>query len=199
MPSIWGETLGEHRALVLDRLVDAFAQLVRERGFEATTMAAVAERAGLARSAVYNHVRDKHDLLLTHTARVLERTAADLQAALDAEEGVERKLARFVHVTFHSWAAEPGAGHDVMASLDEDERERLLRQLAPMGQMLADVLRDGVQSGELAGGQPEELARFVFATLEGYRLAIASGELDPDRTAQQVTRLVLHGVIGTPG
>jgi len=195
MPSIWGETLDEHRVLVLDRLVDAFADLVRERGFEATTMAAVAERAGLARSAIYNHVRDKHDLLLTHTGRVLTAATDALRRSLADEVGVERQLARFVEVTFHGWAHDPSAGHDVAQLLDDEERARLGRQLAPLGALLEDVLREGVERGEVTTAvTPAELARFVFATLQGYRLAIASGELAPAPTAVQVARLLLRGL-----
>jgi AcrR family transcriptional regulator len=196
MPAIWSTTLSEHRALVRERLLDAFAELVRERGLEATTLAAVAERAGIARSAVYNHVKDKHDLLLGHTARMLESAAGHLRAALDAEQGAERKLARYVQVTFTSWAAEPGAGDDLMPALSEPEQARLRAQLAPMRQILGEVLHAGVEEGRFRAGDPAVLARFVAATLEGYRRELGSGAVDAAATAEQVTGLLLHGLRG---
>lgn len=198
MPSIWGETLSEHRALVLERLTDAFADLMRERGFEGTTLAAVAERAGIARSAVYNHVKDKHDLLLVHTERVLERTGAELRRALDAERGADRKLARYVEVAFVSWATEASAGMDVMQALDEDDRVRLRRQLAPMFDLLAAVIREGVASGLFRAGSPQELAQFVAAALDGYRMRLGAGDLEPRAAAEQVSTLLLHGLTGEP-
>jgi AcrR family transcriptional regulator len=196
MPTIWGTTLSEHRALVRERLLDAFSDLVRERGLEATTLAAVAERAGIARSAVYNHVKDKHDLLLGHTARVLEDTADELRRALDAETGPERKLRRYVEVAFTSWAAEPGAGSDLMPTLSEEEQARLRAQLAPMLRILGGLVQEGVAEGRFGAGEPSALTRFVAATLEGYRRALGSGELEPGETAEQVAGLLLHGLRG---
>jgi AcrR family transcriptional regulator len=197
MPSIWGTSLEEHRTLVLERLLDAFAELVRERGIEGTTLAAVAERAGLARSAVYNHVRDKHDLVLAHTERGLRKAAAQLEASHDAGETADRRLDHFVRTAFHSWIAEPGSGADLMPQLDDAQRARLFAHLAPMVQMLRSIVEDGIAEGTFRPGPPERLAGFVSATLEGYRRSL-DGDVDPDELADDVVALLLHNLAGSP-
>jgi AcrR family transcriptional regulator len=195
MPSIWGTSLEEHRALVLERLLDAFADLVRERGVEGTTLAAVAERAGLARSAVYNHVRDKHDLVLAHTERGLRKAAEQLEASHDARLPADRRLDHFVRTAFHSWIAEPGASADLVSQLDEAQRARLFAHLAPMTRMLHSIVEDGIAEGTFRAASPDRLAGFVSATLEGYRRSL-SGDMDPDELADDVVALLLDGLSG---
>ena len=43
-------------------LIDAAAALIREKGYERTTLADVAARAGMARGAIYGNFKDRSDL-----------------------------------------------------------------------------------------------------------------------------------------
>ena len=56
--------------------LSAFAGLLMERGYDAVSVAGVAERAGVGRSTLYEHFRTKDDLL----AASLERPLAPLAA-----------------------------------------------------------------------------------------------------------------------
>ena len=198
MPSIWADTLGEHRALVRQRLLDAFADLVQERGLEQTTLAAVAERAGIARSAVYNHVADKHELILAHAEQVLGVAAEHLGRALPPDLPAAERLAIYVQATFRSFAVEPAAVADVMGLLDPDQQQRLLGYLQPLRALLEQIVRDGVDEGTFRG-DAEDLTRFVWATLSGYRSAWQRVEIDADEGAAVCTRLLLGGLAGTAG
>lgn len=197
MPSIWATTLEEHRALVLGRLLDAFAELLHERGLEATTVAAVAERAGIARSAVYNHVGDKHELLLAHAERLFRRAAEDLRAQLPADLPARERLRRYVAATFAGVGGEPAAGTDVMGLLDGRQQERLRAHLRPLHDLLRDVIRDGLADGSFRGGSVDDLAGFVSAVLSGYHGPLTRGELDPTTAAAQCAHLLLDGIGGS--
>src|SRR5689334_1260614 len=48
-----------------DRLGDALVDLMQERPFDAITVQAVLDRAGVSRSTFYEHFRDKDDLFLS--------------------------------------------------------------------------------------------------------------------------------------
>lgn len=84
-------------------VLDAARDLIAERGFAATTMAAVAERAGVTRRAVYLHFATKADLLAALFDYVSDREqlAASLQRVwrspgpVAALEEWARHLARF--------------------------------------------------------------------------------------------------------
>ena len=55
MPKIIGESLASHREITRSRLFEALGSLMAEQSFESITMSQIAERAGVGRTAVYNH------------------------------------------------------------------------------------------------------------------------------------------------
>ncbi|HEY8543620.1 MAG TPA: helix-turn-helix domain-containing protein [Acidimicrobiales bacterium] len=54
-------------------LLEAATEVCAERGFDGTTLARIAERAGVSPSAVYNHYASREDLLYAAAVRGLER------------------------------------------------------------------------------------------------------------------------------
>jgi AcrR family transcriptional regulator len=67
-------------------IVAAAAALIAEAGVQAVTMAGVARAAGVAKATVYNHVRDRDELL----SAVLRDQAGQLRSHVDAEPREQR-------------------------------------------------------------------------------------------------------------
>lgn len=195
MPSLWADTLDAHRELVMSRLLDAFADLQAERGLDGVTLAAVAERAGLARSAVYNYVSDKHDLLFAHAERVISHFVDDLRAAATTGDTVPARLHRYVRGSLGSFATD-GGGSDLLPLLTPDEQARLFRLLAPIHDVAVDIIQAGIDDGTFTG-DAEQLIRHVMATLEGYRRSM-DDQTNIDALADFVTSALLHGLAGPP-
>ena len=59
---------GDKRARTRARLIEAAAAVIGERGFERTSLEAVAARAGLTRGAIYGNFRNREDLFLAVVA-----------------------------------------------------------------------------------------------------------------------------------
>ena len=55
---------GDKRARTRARLIEAAAEVIGERGYERTSLAEVAARAGMTRGAIYNNFESKDELLL---------------------------------------------------------------------------------------------------------------------------------------
>lgn len=195
MPSIWAETLRGHRALVATRIQDAFAELLAERGLDGVTLSAVAERAGIARSAIYNYVADKHELLFQHAEDRISRFVDELASAAPEGADAGTQLATYVAHTVRAFADEP-AGHDLMPSLTPEEQARLMRTLAPIHGVLRGIVDAGVRDGTFRAGTTDELVGFVNATLSGYRMPLARGEVDPEHAAATIIAVLLHGLTG---
>jgi AcrR family transcriptional regulator len=62
MPKIETQTLAEHRDWRRNQLIEAAAAIALESGGEAVTVAAVAARAGLSRTSVYEYFASSADL-----------------------------------------------------------------------------------------------------------------------------------------
>jgi AcrR family transcriptional regulator len=99
-------------------LLQATRDLIDEQGFEALTMAAVAERAGVSRRAVYLHFSTRTELVtalyrsLGHT----EDLAASLQAVWESENAV---------TALREWAHHIARSHPrILATLRAVERAR---------------------------------------------------------------------------
>jgi AcrR family transcriptional regulator len=193
MPSLWADTLDEHRRLVLGRLLDAYGELHAERSFEGITLAAVAERAGIARSAVYNYVADKHDLALAYTERALADVVSRMVEDVQAAGGPRERIAAYVRWTLRHHAEVQGAGDDLMPVLSPEQQGRLFEMLAPLRDLLEETVALGLAEG-VFDGDPEVLALLVWSTLGGLRMPVATGQLDPERTADQVTAVLLDGM-----
>lgn len=69
-----------------ERLLQATVELVAERGYEATTLADIADRAGSARGLVSYYFPGKRQLLQSAVHRLMHRT---LQAALEREPATD--------------------------------------------------------------------------------------------------------------
>lgn len=90
MPKIIGASLAEHRQQVRRRLFRALSSLMEHEGFDAITLADIAARAEVGRTAVYNHFPDKESLLLgfieSETTSYLEALEASLEGIEDPVE-----------------------------------------------------------------------------------------------------------------
>ncbi|MDN3292884.1 helix-turn-helix domain-containing protein [Streptomyces ficellus] len=123
-----------------ERLLQATVELVAERGYEATTLADIADRAGSARGLVSYYFPGKRQLLQSAVHRLMHRT---LEAALEreprSEDGRER-LARAIDAILGLAVEQPLLMRTHMAGILQAEGF----VQCPEQQRLAALLRDTV-------------------------------------------------------
>lgn len=154
------------------RLLEATYRVLAERGFAGLTTQRVADEADCSQSLVHYHFSTKEDLVVA----LLERTRENEHEWLATLESgtAEERLRRFVdlqlsiprgdeHGRFNVAFAEL-----VAAAARNDRYADALREFADLVQTaVADVVRDGVESGEFADVDPEATARFLRYALDG--------------------------------
>jgi AcrR family transcriptional regulator len=78
------------------RMMTAIAELTAERGYEATKIADIVRRAGVARKTLYDNFDGKEDLFLSAIDTTLEEMRLTVEEACEAgdswQQGVERGL-----------------------------------------------------------------------------------------------------------
>lgn len=82
MPRIETETLAEHRDWRRNQLIDAAASIALESGGAAITVAAVAQRAGLSRTSVYEYFGSGSELVADLVIDELNSFTQTLNAAV---------------------------------------------------------------------------------------------------------------------
>ena len=86
MPKIQTETLAQHRDWRRNQLIEAAASIALESGGAAISVAAVAQRAGLSRTSVYEYFGSSADLVADLVLEELHNFAQYLEEAV-AETG----------------------------------------------------------------------------------------------------------------
>jgi AcrR family transcriptional regulator len=125
------------------RLAQAAMALYAERGFEQTTVAEIAARAGLTERTFFRHFADKREVLFygTDMARdLLTRAVADAPASATPAEAVGAALQAFGALLQEN--PERVRLRDAIVSAHPELRERELIKLAALAAAITGALRD---------------------------------------------------------
>src|SRR4029453_1501170 len=99
-------------------ILDAAAQLFRERGFDGIGVADLMKEAGLTHGGFYGHFSSKEDLIAEASARALTRSLADWSKVADRGSGDPRAAGAPVYLSSRH-RDNPGAGC-LLAALGPD-------------------------------------------------------------------------------
>ena len=108
----------EQAARNRERILDAAAQLFRERGFEGIGVADLMKEAGLTHGGFYGHFSSKEDLIAQASARELTRSLAHWSEVGERASGDRLSEIAAVYLT-KTHRDNPGAGC-VLAALGPD-------------------------------------------------------------------------------
>jgi TetR/AcrR family transcriptional regulator, mexJK operon transcriptional repressor len=200
-----GRLTREEAARRAERVVEVAANMFLERGFDATSMEAVAEKAGIAKPTLYAWYRDKAELFTAVLRRLIEHFLAPLGRQHDLE-GTDAETALMEigrHVIAVGWS--PGALAVSRIITVQAERFPELDRLAHEEGWLAAVkgvarvLAHYVEREEISIGDPE-LAADMFLNLVLGRTASRKRLRHPrtreamEKRVQAAVRLFLEGV-----
>jgi AcrR family transcriptional regulator len=159
-----------------ERLLDAARELIEEEGYGSASVAAIAERAGVAAGTLYRHFPSKAELFVEVFRLVCSGEERAMRAAADsggaAPDRVEAVLVTFAERALRNprlaWAllAEP------VDPLVDAERLAYRRRYAGL---IAGELRAGIAAGEIPGQD----ASFTAAALVGGCGEALVGPLSP--------------------
>jgi AcrR family transcriptional regulator len=160
------------------RLQEAALALYSERGFDQTTAAQIAARAGLTERTFFRHFADKREVLFGGSALLHERILAGVAGAPPEDgplDAVARGLAAAADMLGESRRDLSRQRHDVIAA-NPELRERELAKLADYAVTVTEVLQQrGV--GQLQASMAAETGMTVFR-LAMERWALASEDRD---------------------
>lgn len=188
----------ETRSRLLLAALDSFA----ERGYDATGVAEICQRAGVSKGAFYHHFASKQALfvaLLDQWLAVLDGQMARSRApgasapqALQALVGLLQQALRDARgqlpLFLEFWRQAERDAVIWQAAMEPFERYRSL---------LAGIVRQGIAEGSLRPCDPDDAARALVSMAVGMVLQSA---LDPtgndwERSAQAGIDMLLHGLL----
>ncbi|WP_028659588.1 TetR/AcrR family transcriptional regulator [Nocardioides insulae] len=166
MPRISAATVPEHRHQVHRRIFDAFADLMAQESYDAITMARIAERAGLGRTAIYHHFPDKAAVVVGFASAETEAYVAELEERLASTPDPVLRMRYYIRHqleaghTFHM-----GLGVQLVGRLPDSSRRAIRAHVTAVEDVLRRILAEGVESGTMTVPDPDTALALVHACL----------------------------------
>jgi AcrR family transcriptional regulator len=172
MPRIEAPTIAEHRDQRRASLLAAGHELVLSGGPRAVTMTAVAARAGLSRTAVYEYFASTEDLLAAVLGERMTAWTADVESALEVAQNPQDKIATYVRVSLE--LIKDGS-HGLLVLLSaETLPTHVRRQLSELHATLAAPLSSAVR--DLGVPDVDLATRYVQGVVEAAARRIEPGQ-----------------------
>ena len=180
-----------------DQVLAVAVQLFNEQGYDATSVADVAARLGLTKSALYHHFASKQELLrlaldaaLDALEEVLDRTLAEPGTASDHLRQVVRGAVDVLT------ARQPSVTLLLRVRGNTDVEQEALRRRRAFDQRVTALVRAAQDEGLVRADIDAAVAtRLVFgmvnSLVEWYR---PDGAVDPDELARDVLAVALDGL-----
>jgi len=184
-------------------IVAAVLALARERGPDAITTQAIADRIGVTQGAIFRHFADKEAIWLAVFSWVRASLGAVFAAAVAKADSPLARIERafLAHVAFI--AANPGVPrvmfHELQYPGDSPVRGEVRAMITGYRKGLALLFKQAKAAGELPADLDVTLAPMLFlGAVQGLviQTALAGNEAGMLRRARQLFPLLLHGYSG---
>ena len=147
-------------------ILDAAAELLRDKGYERMTIEDVLAKTGMSKGALYHYFRSKYALLEGVVEAMGEGAMRDMRAIVeDPKLGAIDKLHAYFR-TEHAWKSENVTtvstimrlAHEDNALLRQKLSQESMRTTAPL---LEAIIRQGCDEGVFDTGHPHEASLII--------------------------------------
>src|SRR5574340_1827374 len=131
-------------------ILDAAAQVFREKGFHGASMQDVAAAVNLQKASLYHHVASKQDILLALLERALSMLTAQIGSVASRPLPAEEKLKAMMRAYLSVLSESPDLSSVLLfehRSLDKKNHARHVPQRDKFEGLWREVLNEGVQAG----------------------------------------------------
>jgi AcrR family transcriptional regulator len=184
------------RAATRTAIVEATLSLLAERGFQAATMDAIADRAGVSKNTIYRRWSSKEDLI----AAALRELTAGAEVAGEAEGDVYALLLEHIR-DVAGILADPLVGRLLPGLLGELQHNPAFaaayadQVVRPRRLAIIELLERAIERGELrAGNRPDEIADLLIGPLILRHLFEPGLPRRPRRYPEQLLETIWAGI-----
>lgn len=181
-----------------DDILDAAAQVFREKGFHGTSMADIAEAVKLQKASLYHHVSSKQEILLALLDRALDMLIEQIGAVAKQPLPADEKMRQMIR-TYLVCLAENSAISSVLLfehrSLEPKQHKRHVPQRDRFEALWRQTVEQGVKNEIFHCAAPALAVRALMGalnwTITWYR---PDGPDSIESIADQYANLFLYGL-----
>ncbi|MGG2460678.1 TetR/AcrR family transcriptional regulator [Streptomyces sp. RGM 3693] len=182
------------------QLIDCTIDLISTRGYPATSLSAIAERAGVSKAAVLYHFSSKDNLTRAALAQVMEQFGGYVRERVERAPDLLAAVVAYVHAMI-GYQGDNRRQVRVITEmlLDDDGGTRLKapgsHDTYDRWQALAGLLAEGQQAGVLREFDPRTVALAIGGAIDGViGHWLAHPDLDLDAAAAELETFTLNAV-----
>ena len=180
-------------------IIQAAAQIFREKGYHGTSMQDIADAVHLQKASLYHHISGKQEILVSILDHALDLMIADLEGVIAANTSPAEQLRQAMSTYVGRLAAEADLAAVLLLehrSLDAEARASHIRRRDRFEALWRTIIQRGIEQGEF---RPQDPRLATFALLGVLNWTITwfrpEGDFTPDQIANIYTDLFLHGLL----
>jgi AcrR family transcriptional regulator len=181
-----------------DDILEAAAQVFRQKGFHGASMANIAEAVNLQKASLYHHVSSKQEILFELLDRALELLLERISPIASMDLPADERLCRMIREYLQILAENMDLSAVLLfehRSLEGRQHARHVPNRDKFENLWRDVLRDGVRTRQFVCDDIPLSARAILGilnwTITWYR---PNGSLTVEQIADHYSNLLLNGL-----
>jgi AcrR family transcriptional regulator len=182
-----------------DDILDAAAQVFRQKGFHGASMSAIAEAVNLQKASLYHHVTSKQEILLELLERALGLLTEHIAGIAAQNIPADQKLRQMMRAYLIALADNSDLSSVLLfehRSLDKKSHARHVPHRDTFEELWRNVINEGVAAGVFAcpnsGVAVRALMGVMNWTLTWYR---PEGDKSIEKIADEYADLMFHGLL----
>ena len=180
-------------------ILEAAAQVFRQKGFHGASMNDIAEAVSLQKASLYHHVSSKQEILLEILDRALQLLLEQISSITRQDLPADEKLRLMIRAYLRILVENIDLASVLLfehRSLERRQHARHIPNRDKFESLWRDTIKEGVKSRLFKCDNPALAARALLGimnwTLTWYR---PEGELSIEQIADQYSGLLLNGLL----
>jgi AcrR family transcriptional regulator len=178
-------------------IISVASTLFKEKGYSAVTMRDIAKAMGIKAASLYNHIKNKEEILTFIIISLAEEFIEGLDMVKDSNANCKEKLKQIIslHVDITS------RNTNGMASLNNDWmhlKDRLDDYLVVRVEYentFRDIIKEGIKNNEIKNLNPDIMLFSILSTLRSLYIWIPQKEeMEPALLAFNLSEVLLKGI-----
>jgi AcrR family transcriptional regulator len=180
-------------------IIQAAAQIFRQKGYHGTSMQDIADAVQLQKASLYHHITGKQEILVSILDHALDLMIDDLENVIASDASPAEQLRRAMFTYVSRLADEADLAAVLLLehrSLDDKARASHIRRRDRFESLWRAIIQRGIERGEF---RPQDPRLATFALLGVLNWTITwfkpEGEFSPEQIADLYADLFLHGLL----
>ncbi len=184
-----------------EKIFMASARLFAEKGYNGVSMREISEQTGLSKPTIYYYFGNKEGIYTSLIHASLSHGSSFMNEILILKIPVKQKLVEIVKIWFRHVLRHPEFAKFILSLFTMTENlpflENFTREAEKQKKVLADLFREGINSGEFGVSAIPELAAEIF---EGTLIHFVWKQINckekilSDKLAEEIVELLFKGL-----